>query len=326
MRFSIIIPVYNVADYLRGSIDSVLANDCSDAEIILVDDGATDGICPGICDEYGKKYPDLIRVIHQQNKGLGGARNTGMAQAKGEYLFFVDSDDTLTPDALDVLRKAVEQTHADIYSFPYTAHDEQGKESHLATSAIFPSPFTLAEHPDFLLSLPVAGARLWKKSLFDRSGIRFPEKAWYEDIRTSMKLFALADSIVTLETPIYRYLQRQGSIMHSANLARNREILDAFDDLQSWFRDNGLLDRYRPELTRLAVDHILLAATVRVARVDPKHPLLQEFEAYMAKYFPDYGTNPYLPQLPMLHKLLVILIRNRRYGMVKLLFRLKDGK
>ena len=79
-------------------------------------------------------------------------------------------------------------------------------------------------------------------------------------------------------------------------------------------------------MTRLAVDHILLAATVRVARVDPKHPLLQEFEAYMAKYFPDYGTNPYLSQLSMLHKLLVILIRNRLYGMVKLLFRLKDGK
>lgn len=326
MRFSIIIPVYNVADYLRGCIDSVLANDCSDAEIILVDDGATDGICPGICDEYGANYPDLIRVIHQQNKGLGGARNTGMAAAGGEYLFFVDSDDTLTPNALEILRSAVERNHADVYSFPYTAHDEQGNESHLATSAVFDGVFTLTDHPEFLLSLPVAGARLWKKSLFDRSGIRFPEKAWYEDIRTSMKLFAIADSIVTLETPIYRYLQRQGSIMHSANLARNREILDAFDDLIGWFSRNGLLERYRPELTRLAVDHILLAATVRVARVDPKHPLLSEFQDYMAKHFTDYRKNPYLSQLPALHKLLVVLISNRAYGIVKLLFRLKDGK
>ena len=325
MKFSIIIPVYNVAQYLPGCIDSVLANDCSDSEIILVDDGATDGICPGICDDYAARYPELIQVIHQKNKGLGGARNTGIAAAKGEYLFFVDSDDTLVPDALDVLRKAIDANGAEIYSFPYTAHDEQGNESHLATSILIDGVFTLKEHPEFLLSLPVAGARLWKKSLFDRSGIRFPEKAWYEDIRTSMKLFALADSMVTLEKPIYRYLQRQGSIMHSANLDRNREILDAFEDLLSWFRQNGMLEQYREELTRLAVDHVLLAATVRVARADPKHSLLAEFRGYMEQNFPGYRKNSYLSALPALHKLLLVLISNRCYGIVKLLFRLKDG-
>lgn len=326
MKLSIIIPVYNVADYLRGCIDSVLANDCTDCQIILVDDGATDGICPGICDEYAAAHPDLIRVIHQPNKGLGGARNTGIAAAQGEYLFFVDSDDTIIPDALDILRRAIDSTHSDIYSFPYTAHDEQGNESHLATSIVLKGVFTLREHPEFLLSLPVAGARIWKKSLFDKTCIRFPEKAWYEDIRTSMKLFALAESIETLETPVYRYLQRQGSIMHSANLARNREILDAFEDLLRWFRGAGLYETYRRELERLAVDHILLAATVRVARADPRHPLLAEFRSYMEEYFPDYRENPYLSGLPKLHKLLVFLIERRQYGVVKLLFRLKDRK
>lgn len=326
MKLSIIIPVYNVAEYLRGCIDSVLANDCTGCQIILVDDGATDGICPGICDEYGAAHPELIQVIHQPNKGLGGARNTGIDAAEGEYLFFVDSDDTITPDALDILRAAVDRTHADIYSFPYTAHDEQGNESHLATSIVLDGVFTLKEHPEFLLSLPVAGARIWKKALFDQTGIRFPEKAWYEDIRTSMKLFALAGSIETLKTPVYRYLQRQGSIMHSANLARNREILDAFEDLLGWFRGAGLYERYQKELERLAVDHILLAATVRVARADPKHPLLEEFEGYMDKHFPNYRANPYMSALPKLHKLLVFLISRRQYGIVRLLFRLKDGK
>lgn len=324
MKLSIIIPVYNVAQYLRGSIDSVLANDCTDCQIILVDDGATDGICPGICDEYGTKYPDLIQVIHQQNKGLGGARNTGIAAAEGEYLFFVDSDDTLTPDALDVLRKAIDETHADVYSFPYTAHDEQGRESHLATSILVDGVFTLKQHPEFLLSLPVAGARIWKRELFLRSGIRFPEKAWYEDIRTSMKLFALAESMVTLRQPIYRYLQRQGSIMHSANLDRNREILDAFEDLLTWFRDNGMLDQYRKELERLAIDHVLLAATVRVARAEPKHRLLVSFREYMDRNFPKYRKNPYIADLPKLHKLLVLLIHGKQYSLIRLLFRLKD--
>ena len=84
MRLSIIIPVYNVQEYLQGCIDSVLANDTTDCEIILVDDGCTDGVCPRICDENAAAHPDLIRVIHQENQGLGGARNTGLEAARGE--------------------------------------------------------------------------------------------------------------------------------------------------------------------------------------------------------------------------------------------------
>ena len=126
MRFSIVIPVYNVADYLQGCIDSVLANDCTDCEIILVDDGATDGRCPAICDENAARHPELIRVIHQENQGQGGARNTGLEAAKGEYVFFVDSDDTIMPQSLQVLRHAIQKTHADIYSFQQRAEKTDG--------------------------------------------------------------------------------------------------------------------------------------------------------------------------------------------------------
>lgn len=324
MLLSIIIPVYNVAEYLRDCIDSVLANDCADCEIILVDDGATDGICPGICDEYARKHPALIQVIHQENQGLGGARNTGISRAGGAYLFFLDSDDTITPDALTVMKDAIRETGAEIYSFPYIAHDGAGNESLLATSRVFPGKFSLKEHPEFLLSLPVAGARVWKTELFLRSGIRFPGRAWYEDIRTSMKFFALADSIVTLEKPLYRYLQRPGSIMRSSNIARNREIIDAFEDLLGWYRQQDLFNAYRKELCRLAVDHVLLAATVRVAKMDPTSSLLGEFSDYVHREFPDWNANPYLKELPLLHKLLLKLIRMKQYSLIRLLFRIKD--
>ena len=126
MLFSIVIPVYNVAQYLPGCMDSVLANDLSDCEIILVDDGATDGVCPGLCDEYAARFPDLVRVIHQENRGLGGARNTGLEAAKGEYLFFVDSDDTVAPDALKILRRAVMESHSEVYTFQMASHEGKG--------------------------------------------------------------------------------------------------------------------------------------------------------------------------------------------------------
>lgn len=325
MKFSIVIPVYNVAQYLGKCIDSVLANDCSDCEIILVDDGSTDGICPGICDEYGRNYPDLIRVIHQENMGLGGARNTGLEAAGGEYLFFVDSDDTLRGDALAILKKAVDESGADICSFHLYSHDGEGSGSVVRTSAQYPGPFALREHPEFLLGLPAAWARIWRRELFLESGIRYPSRVWYEDIRTSAKLFAAAKSIVTVDEALYEYLARPGSIMRSGNVDRNREILDAFDDLIGWFTATGLMDTYRAELERLAIDHILLAATVRVARLDPGAALLNEFSGYMAKHFPDYRKNRYVSGLPGLHKLLLVLISKKQYGLIRLLFRLKDG-
>ena len=325
MRFSLIVPVYNVADYLQGCIDSILANDCSDCELILVDDGSTDGRCPDICDENAARHPELIRVIHQANQGLGGARNTGLEAARGEYVFFVDSDDTIAPESLQVLREAVERTHAEICSFNLRTHDGQGSGETVEISRQYDAPFTLAEHPEFLLSLPAAWARIWKRELFLRTGIRYPSRVWYEDIRTSTKLFAVADSIVTLPQTLYYYLARPGSIMRSSNVGRNREILEAFDDVLAWFRAQGLFETYRQELCRLAVDHILIAATVRVARMDPHSALLGEFSSFVDANFPDYRRNPYLKQLPRKHKLVLRLAEGKHFSLLRLLFRLKDG-
>ena len=91
MQFSIVIPVYNVAPYLRECVDSVLAQNSTDYEIILVDDGSTDN-SPAICDEYAEKYSQ-IKVIHKTNGGLSDARNFGIKKAQGDYLMFLDSDD-----------------------------------------------------------------------------------------------------------------------------------------------------------------------------------------------------------------------------------------
>ncbi len=324
MRYSVIIPVYNVADYLCRSIDSVLANDTSDAEIIIVDDGSTDGISASICDEYGKRYPELIRVIHQENRGLGGARNTAIDVARGDYLFFLDSDDTIAPDTLSVIGGVIDHHRPDIAAFGFAGDDGEGTLSPVPVSApIFDKPFTLPEHPQYLLSLPSVWQRAWRRALFTENGIRFPERVWYEDIRTTVKLFAAAESIVVTDRCLYRYLQRSGSIMNSSALDRNLEITWAFDDIISWYREHGLYEKYKDTLTRLAIDHVFLAATVRVARASPKSPLLAQLYGYMERTFPDFAENPLLSELSFLHKLLFFLIKNKRYGAVNFLFRLK---
>ena len=113
-KVSVIIPVYNTIQYLEEAVESVLAQTMTDWEMILVDDGSTDG-CSAMCDSYAEKNA-RIHVIHQKNQGLSAARNTGMAQAAGEYLQFLDSDDRLYPDTLAKCMQAV-QDGAEIVIF-----------------------------------------------------------------------------------------------------------------------------------------------------------------------------------------------------------------
>ena len=116
-RLSFIVPVYNVAPYLRKCVDSLIAQDYDDYEIILVDDGSTDE-CPQICDELAAAYEN-IRVIHQENAGLSAARNAGLKVAKGEYICFVDSDDYWEENVLGGLMEQVEREKLDVLRFDY---------------------------------------------------------------------------------------------------------------------------------------------------------------------------------------------------------------
>ena len=117
MLFSVIVPIYNIEKYLRKCIDSVLAQSFTDYELILVDDGSPDN-CPAICDEYAKSNPK-IKVIHKENGGLVSARQAGIKLAKGDYIFNLDGDDALMPDALESAYVIINKTGADIVSFSY---------------------------------------------------------------------------------------------------------------------------------------------------------------------------------------------------------------
>ena len=324
MLISVIIPVYNVKDYIEKCVGSVIDPSFDDYEIILVDDGSTDGASPELCDKIAAEHPELIRVIHQENRGLGGARNTGIREAKGEYLFFPDSDDTVMPGTVSILANKIKETGADIIAYNIMTDDGNGNRSPVASNYIeSDKPFKLSERPEYLLSLPNAWGRVWRKTLFTDNGIEYPGKVWYEDIRTSTKLFAKAESIVTIPDRLYIYLQRQGSIMRSSNLERNREIIDAFEDIVGWFKAEGLFEEYREVLCQLAIDNVYVAASVRVLREDTKHPLLREFADYMEKTFPGYEKSPYIAKLPRMKKLAYKLIRARRYKLLALLFRIK---
>ena len=113
IKVSVIIPVYQVENYLERAIDSVLAQTLEEKEIILVDDGSYDA-SPQICDRYAQQYPGLIHVIHKENNGLGMARNTGVKMATGEYIAFLDSDDTVEPEMYEEMYQKAKEEDYDI--------------------------------------------------------------------------------------------------------------------------------------------------------------------------------------------------------------------
>ncbi len=321
-KASVIVPVYNVEPYLEKCADSILAQTETDLELLLVDDGSTDG-SGALCDALARRDP-RVRVIHQKNQGLGGARNTGIREALGKWLLLVDSDDWIDPDILEKALEAGEREDADLVAFGFRTVDEQGRELKVFTERLPKNTgVSLEARKDALLTSPCAWNKLYRTDLFARAGVEYPPRVWYEDIRTTPKLMTAAKRMVFLDAVGYNYLQRAGSIMKSITADRNVEILEAFDDILPWFRQRGLWEAYRDELEYLTLYHVYVIASARVIRLDRKHPLLPRFAAYVRENFPDYRKNRYLVRLTRNERLLFALLERRLYALAALLFRLK---
>ena len=326
-KLSIIVPVYGVEEYLPACLDSIYSQITSDCQVILVDDGSPDR-CPHICEEYKSRYPQYTVVIHQENTGLGGARNTGISVAEGEYLMFVDSDDTITSDAISTITEALDKYKADVTVFPLNSTAEDGSIISVHTDTFEKNKLlSTKDSSAFITGNPVACNKVIKKSVFLENGIEFPSRVWYEDIRTTPKLIASANTVVYLEKPLYNYLRREGSIMNSSKLDRNIEIVWALDDLKEWFLEKGLFSIYEKEIEYLMLDHVYISATVRILRADSKkHPLIGTFREYAEKNCPAFkgGENHYMSDvLPKNRKIIYKLLKKKHYFAVKLIFKIK---
>ncbi len=318
-KLSIVIPIYRVEQYLPACLDSVLLPGREDYEIICVDDGSPDR-SGQIAEDYAAGYPGLIRVIHQENGGLGAARNTGLKAAEGEFLLFLDSDDSLSPGALEEML-ALDLQGADACIFGFVKVDEEGRElEHVAGSAR-KGLFSLSDAPELLLDPPNAWNKLWRRSLFLDSGIRYPSRLWYEDLATSPGLYLQAGSILAVDRCWIRYLQRSGSILNSGNLARNAEIISAADAAISFFRRKGRYEEFAPALEAMCVYHQLLTATVRINDLDRHSPLQRELREDLERKFPGWRENPYVKRFPAKHRLLLRLMDRQAYGAVHALMR-----
>ena len=204
---SVIVPVYNVEHYLNRCVDSILAQTYSDLEILLVDDGSTDN-SGAICDVYARQDA-RVQVIHKKNGGLSDARNCGIEHAKGRYFCFVDSDDGIAPQMIEVLYRELLENAADISAVGWKAFDTEAFpsiEEQEASSKILQPKEAIRQ---ILCSEELgdcAWNKLYKCSLFQE--IQYPYGRMLEDLGTTYRLFEKCVHIVYCPVPLYFYYQR----------------------------------------------------------------------------------------------------------------------
>ena len=242
---SVIVPIYNVDIYLKKCLESIINQSYKNIEIILIDDGSTDKSSI-ICDEY-KEIDSRIMVLHKNNGGLSSARNVGLEKATGSYIVFVDSDDYLEYNMIELLKKNIDKYKSDISACNFynvkngvrSSKEFSEKEFVLTNKDKF--DYTCNEYSCMLL---YAWNKLYKKEIFDN--IRFPEGKLYEYIYILTDLLDKAKKVSFITKPLYSYVYRSNSLGKSFNL-KHFDRIDAYDKAIDFYQKKGYYDLAKKE-------------------------------------------------------------------------------
>lgn len=291
---SVIVPVYNVSKYLNKCVNSIISQSYKDLEIILVDDGSTDGSSE-ICDEY-VKVDSRVRVIHKENGGLSDARNAGINVAQGEYFVFVDSDDYIDRNMISVLYENIVKYQADIAVCDYDRVDENGNR--VADSESTQSIDTIVEcvekkdinsllykkgHPQ--IDITVAWNKIYHRRLFEK--LRYEIGKIHEDEFIIHRLLFECSKIVLIYSKLYYYLLRKNSISQIKSAKNMSDAIEARDARRSFYKNKGLT-----ELENLAAADWFSSCfvSVRYARqykIDGEKEFCNKIKAQIIKALPE---------------------------------------
>ncbi|MFT8323623.1 MAG: glycosyltransferase, partial [Bacillus sp. (in: firmicutes)] len=242
---SVIVPVYNVEQYLPRCLDSIRNQTLQNIEIIIVDDGSTD-YSGRICDEHANLDP-RIRVIHKKNGGLSDARNVGLDVAKGKYISFVDSDDWISQTMYEKLVNLAEENRADISEGKYlrtSSSKEKQKENSTFEITVKNNVDALLSHFKNEMFQQVVWNKIYKRALYE--DVRFPIGKIHEDEFITYKILHRAKRLVATNEVVYYYFQRSTSIIGNGFSLKSLDHLEALDTMMTY------LERECPELCSIA--------------------------------------------------------------------------
>ena len=318
MKVSIIVPVYNVEEYLRKCLDSLVNQTYKNIEIVIVNDGTKDN-SQLIIDEYREKYPKIIKSYIKENGGLASARNYGVAKSTGNYIMFVDSDDYVDLNMVEKLYNELKNTNSDIVVCgAYQVCDNNIKKLNTFNK------YNLDNKKNYIVNCVGACWQLIKKDLFIKNDLSFLEKHFYEDIAVIPSLAIYVKNISYIEDPLYYYLVRSGSIMNQQKYSKSLEdIFDSLEILKKRFISNNKFELYYDELEYLYIEHLLHAASLRFFKfdLDTVNIHLNKIVSIIKKDFPNWRKNKYYKKQNIKYKIVCNLFYNKKYKLLKYLLK-----
>lgn len=287
-KVSIVIPVYNVEEYIDKCLDSLVNQTMKDIEIIVVNDASPDN-SQDIIDKYVKKYPKMVKSIIKKNGGVSDARNFGLKEATGEYIGFVDPDDWVTLDMYEKLYNKAKKDKCDLVACD--------------ANAVYPDRDILIEsgiHDDTTVKDALVGgyAVIWNK-IYSRElikGIDFKIGSIFEDVLFLFKVYPKVKKFGSINEPMYSYLQRSGSYTYTYN-DKLYQAIEINDDIVAYYKENKYFDEYKEEIEYTYVRYLYATFIKRLAKTKNFIELKRGTKYVLEKVknqFPKYKKNKYL--------------------------------
>ena len=298
MRLSIIVPVYNVENYIKECLESLVNQSLTDYEIIVVNDGSTDN-SQLIIDKYKNHYPNLIKSYHKSNGGLSDARNYGLKISNGDYITFVDSDDYVDEHLYMHAMKKIEDEKLDILLFGFIREN-----SHQRKIVNLEKYENIKE--TYIKNHPNACNKIFKRELWTDNNVLFPLGLWYEDVAIIPCLIQYTNRIGVLDGYYYHYRMRDNSI--TSNEKYSEKCLDIVRSLE--YLDNHFYDeKYKSLLDYVKIVHGLYLGTQRPAMHNKKEDFFKIYNS-ITRSIEGWRLNSEIKSLPILKRLYLFFLPN----------------
>ncbi|MBE5930107.1 MAG: glycosyltransferase [Lachnospiraceae bacterium] len=294
-KVSIIVPVYNSQVYLKECADSLVNQTLEDIEIIFVNDGSTDGSLE-ILEDYKQRYPEKVVVKSKENGGQATARNWGIELAKGEYIGFVDSDDSVDCTMFRKLYETAKKTGSDFAEceYMYLRVDSEGNKKEIVSYGNVRDYKSKSEM--FIDPLVSPWNKIFKADILKQNIIRFPEGVIYEDTAFFIKSIPyIKKTCFVPGKMVYHYLWPT-STMNANKAKRVGDIFEVLSDIIGFYDNNNFREKYKNELEYFCVKILLCSSLNRVAQVKDtrlRREFIRKTKGMIANYFPRYRKNAY---------------------------------
>jgi glycosyltransferase involved in cell wall biosynthesis len=313
IKVSIIVPVYNVEAYLAKCLDSLMNQTLQDIEIIVVNDGATDG-SQKIIDEYVKKS-NMFQALMKSNGGLSDARNYGIPHAVGEYIGFVDSDDYVDPDMFEILYQKAKVEDSDIvecnlrHTYPDKEDIEIGREIYDKQEMI-------------MFGRSVVWNKIYKRDWLLQTKVVFPKGLVYEDLEFFVKLVPHIRTYSYVKPASIHYVQRNNSI-NNTSTAKTLNVLQILKNIHNYYLEHDYFTKYQEALEYYFSRILLCSSFSRMCCIEDKRSRKEALEKswdLLSETFPNWGKNKILKETRTHQALFMRTVNKITYRIYSIIF------